>query len=117
RNARPVTAGIHDSLTPAPMNAEPADFTAPLATTYAQLRPAPRISDVRRPSRKLNTTPQTMPSGRPLRTSATTLPDGGSTANSTSASSPQAIRNTSAQARRPGFISELNLMPRHLASA
>src|ERR1043166_9957514 len=77
RNSAPVTAGIQNSLIPAPSSAAPTDLTAPLATTYAQDSPAPRISDVRRPSRKLNTLPHTVPSGRPLRNSAATLPAGG----------------------------------------
>src|SRR4029077_13496732 len=102
RNSAPVAAGIHDSPTPAPSSTAPIDFTAPLATTYAHDSPAPRISDVRRPSRKLNTMPHTVPSGRPLRNNATTLPGHGRIANSTRAVSAHAMSRTSAHARRDG---------------
>src|ERR1041384_2312656 len=116
RNSAPVAAGIHDSPTTA-IKIAPTDFTKPLATTYAHDSPAPRISDVRRPSRKLNTMPHTVPSGKPFRNSAITLPPGGSTANATSAASANRISQISDHARRPAGISELNLIPRNFDSA
>ena len=72
RKTAPHAAGIHASLTPESSSDLPTVFTTPDATMYAQLRPAPRISEVCRPSRKLKQMPQTVPSGRPLRNMAPT---------------------------------------------
>ena len=49
----------------------PESLTAPLARMNEQHSPAISASEVRRPSKKLTTSPQTMPSGRPLAKIAT----------------------------------------------
>ena len=74
-----------------------------------------RMSVVRRPSRKLNSTPHIQPSDSPLKNSAKMLAGAGSTANASRASSDRAAEPIMNGSRPAGLSSEMYFMPSILA--
>src|SRR5690606_462581 len=113
RNNKPVTAGIQYSETPASKRERPTSFTTLLATMKEHDKPASNTSVARRPSRYLTTSPQTIPSGKPLRKIAKIFSEKGSTANANRASSAKAIKPTSNITRRVRATSETHLIPKY----
>ena len=118
RKQMPVAQGIQNwSIWKVDISQRPMSLTAPLATMYAQLRPASSISDVRRPSRYSTTSPQTMPSGSPLKKMATTLRLLGKIAKSSRDNSATTIIHTRPRARFWRSISAQTLIPMTFESA
>ena len=93
KNSAPVAAGIQSSGTfSVSISHLPTLRTSPDANINVTLKIAPRISLVFLPSRKLKTSPQIMPSERPLKNSQIMFNSIGVIANKTSDISAAAIR-------------------------
>ncbi len=115
RKSSPVKKGIHHSETPLLLISHlPALLTIPEEKIKLTLSPAPMNSVCLRPSRKLKTSPQTIPRGRPLRKRAKILRGTGSIAKRKRAISDSAIRARMAMALLLRPNSDTNRIPINL---